>query len=156
MRSKLSSVEQRPIFCMRQLRIQGEDRRWPLRIPKTESQRHRRMETKQPLPQLRIHQPLQARQTTKQKQHMETKKTAVLHAPINSLSPKKARIFSHPWGAHSITLNIVLDSNDRKGPVVQFGMNAAFACPVQKEAEAAGSNPARSTTLESIFEVRDW
>ena len=38
------------------------------------------------------------------------------------------------------------DSNDTiNGPIVQFGMNAAFACHVQKEAEAAGSNPARST-----------
>jgi len=46
------------------------------------------MGTKQPLPQLRIHQPLQTRQTTKQKQHMEKKKTAVLHAPPNSLKTK--------------------------------------------------------------------
>ncbi len=42
------------------------------------------------------------------------------------------------------------------GPVVQFGMNddrivvsanAAFACIAPREAEAAGSNPARSTTF---------
>jgi hypothetical protein len=34
-----------------------------------------------------------------------------------------------------------------EGLVVQSGMNAAFACPVQKEAEAAGSIPAQSTNF---------
>jgi len=54
------------------------------------------MGTKQPLPQLRLHQPLQARQTTKQKQNMETKKTAVLHAPPNSLEhQQKIGFFIH-------------------------------------------------------------
>ena len=56
----------------------------------------------------------------------------------------------------SILLNIILDSNDtRAGPVVQSGMNAAFACPVQKEAEAAGSNPARSTIILSLNPIKD-
>ena len=45
---------------------------------------------------------------------------------------------------------MVFDSTDTNGPVVQLGMNAAFACPVQKKAEAAGSNPARSTIILSL------
>jgi hypothetical protein len=53
--------------------------------------------TKQPMPQLRIHQVLQAGRTTKQEQYLEKKKTAVLHAQINSLEPQqKGQTFSHP------------------------------------------------------------
>jgi len=45
--------------------------------------------TKQPMPQLRIHQPLQTWRTPKQKQNMAKKKTAVLHAKNNRVTPKQ-------------------------------------------------------------------
>jgi hypothetical protein len=148
MRNKLPIMEQRPLLRMRQLRIQSRSKRRPLRLPQKKSQRNRRVGTKQPLPQLRIHQPLQARRTTKQKQNMAKKKTAVLHAKNHRVAPKQnGQPFSLLRANHSILLNIFLDSNDTRGPVVQSGMNAAFACPVQKKAEAAGSNPARSTRI---------
>ena len=93
---------------------------------------------------------------------MATDKTKTTHDKEennNFASPtqqSKNYFRTHHLAASSILLNIILDSNDaREGPVVQFGMNAAFACPVQKQAEAAGSNPARSTISLSLTQIKN-